>query len=213
MSRNTRLTRAMALHQAVAAHRLVHVHRMQARGVEACQPHVAHQHHAQRVGGVPEALRQRLAPRLVADVQLPVRRVRGGAGHHHLDGARLVAVVVPVGAQAHQLAVQVDADAPAHADNHRLAVHGLDRDSVEVHRDIIGNELQALVGADDGLELRPLGLEPLPAVDLLALGGFLEVWVDVRAFPFVERQPRRGGSRSRSAPSRRPARRAGCRRR
>ena len=58
-----------------------------------------------------------------------------------------------------------------------------------MRRDVLGHKLQALVGADDGLELRPLGLEPLLAVDLLALGGLLEVGVDVWAFPFVERQP------------------------
>ncbi len=37
------------LHQPVAAHRLVDVHRVQARGVEAGQPHVAHDHELERV--------------------------------------------------------------------------------------------------------------------------------------------------------------------
>ncbi len=37
------------LHQAVAAHRLVDVHRVQARRVEAGQPHVAHDHDLERV--------------------------------------------------------------------------------------------------------------------------------------------------------------------
>ena len=34
------------LHQSVAAHRLVHIHGVQARRIEAGQPHVAYQHHA-----------------------------------------------------------------------------------------------------------------------------------------------------------------------
>ena len=102
------------LHQPVAAHRLVHVHRVQARGVEAREPHVAHEHHAERVGGVAEPFRQRLAPGLVADVRLPVKRVRRGAGHHDLQGAHVVAVALPVGAQARERAVEVDADAAAH---------------------------------------------------------------------------------------------------
>ena len=49
------------LHQAVAAHLLVDVHRVQARGVEARQPHVAHEDDLQRVAGVAEALRESLA--------------------------------------------------------------------------------------------------------------------------------------------------------
>ena len=44
----------------------------------------------------------------------------------------------------------------------------------------------ALLGADDGLELRPARLEPLLALDLLALGGLLELVVDERVRAFVE---------------------------
>ena len=44
------------LHQPVAAHRLVDVHRVQARRVEAGEPHVAHDHELERVGRVLEAL-------------------------------------------------------------------------------------------------------------------------------------------------------------
>ena len=56
--------------------------------------------------------------------------------------------------------------------------------------DVPGDELQALLGADDGLELRPLGLELLLAIDLLAFGGFLEVRVDLRPLGLVERELR-----------------------
>ena len=113
------------LHEAVPAHRLVDVHRVQARRVEARQPHVAHEHDLEWVLGVAEAVGERLAARLVADVRLPVERVGGRARHHHLDHAPVVIRVVPVRPQRHDLAVELDADAPAHADDHGLAVHRL----------------------------------------------------------------------------------------
>ena len=80
------------LHQPVPAHRLVHVHRVQARRVEAGQPHVAHDHDLERVCRVAEARGQVFAPRLVADVRLPVERVGRRAGHHDLERALLVVV-------------------------------------------------------------------------------------------------------------------------
>ncbi len=127
------------LHQPVPAHRLVHVHRVQARRVEAGQPHVAHDDDLERVRRVAESLRQRLAPRLVADVRLPVQRVGRRAGHHHLERALLVVVAVPRRAQRHDRPVQLDADAAAHADDHRLAVHR--REPVlEVLHQVLGDE-------------------------------------------------------------------------
>ena len=63
------------LHEAVPAHRLVDVHRGKARGVEAGEPHVAHDDELEVVVRVFEASRERLAPRLVADVLLPVELV------------------------------------------------------------------------------------------------------------------------------------------
>ena len=175
------------LHQPVAAHRLVDVHGVQAGRVEAGQPHVPHQHNPQRVAGVAEPLRQRLPPRLVADVRLPLQGVGGRAGHHHLDGSPYVIVIVPVGAQAHQLAVEGDADATAHAHDHRLAFERL-QPSLEVGHDVLGDLLHPLLRPYDRLELRPPRLEPLPALHLLALGGLLELRVDPRLLAFVQGQ-------------------------
>ena len=95
--------------------------------------------------------------------------------------------MVPVRAQPYQLTVQLYADTPAHAHHHRLAVHRL-QPLLEVFDDVPGDDLQALLGADDSLKLRPLGLELLLALDLLALGGVLEVQVDLRSLGFVERE-------------------------
>ncbi len=111
------------LHQPVPAHRLVDVHRVQRRRVEAGQPHVAHDDDLERVARVAEALGQLLATRLVADVLLPVELVGRGARHHHLERALAVALAVPRRPQLDDLAVQLDADPPAHAHDHRLAVH------------------------------------------------------------------------------------------
>ena len=110
------------LHQPVPAHRLVDIHRVQARRVEPGQPHVAHDDDAERIRRIAEPVRKRLTPQLVADVRLPVRGIGGGTGHHDFDRALIVLFVVPFRAQRDQLAVKVDADAPAHADDHRLAV-------------------------------------------------------------------------------------------
>jgi hypothetical protein len=75
------------LHEAVALHRLVGIHRVQAGRVEAGQPHVAHDHDAERVLGVLEAVRQLAALVLAADVRLPLGAVVGAAGHHHFHHA------------------------------------------------------------------------------------------------------------------------------
>jgi hypothetical protein len=160
---------------------------VEAGGVEPGEPHVTHQHDPERVRGVAEAVRERLAPRLVADVRLPVGRIGGGAGHHDLDRAPVIVVMRPVGMEPDQLAVELDADAPAHADDHGLAVHGLEA-LLEVLDDVLGHDSQTPLRADDGFELGPLGLELLLALDLLALGGLLELRVDLRAFRLVERE-------------------------
>jgi hypothetical protein len=83
------------LHQAVALHRLVHVHRVQARRIEAGQPHIAHDDELQRIFRITSALGEQIASHLVADVLLPCRWIAGCAGHDDLHGAGLV-----VGARA-----------------------------------------------------------------------------------------------------------------
>jgi hypothetical protein len=60
----------------------------------------------------------------------------------------------------------------------------------EVLHDVPGNERKSPLGSDDGLELRPLGLELFLALDLLALGGLLEPRVDLRPLGLIERQLR-----------------------
>ena len=139
--------------------------------------------------GSRKRLRQRLAPRLVADVRLPVERVRRRAGHHDLERALLVVLAVPRRPQRDELAVQLDADAAAHHHHHRLAVHR--REPVlEVLHQVAGDELDAVLGADHRFELRPPALELLLALDLLAFGRLLELGVDLRPLRFLQLQLR-----------------------
>ena len=53
---------------------------------------------------------------------------------------------------------------------------------------IAGDERDALLGADDRFELRPLRLQLLAADGLLAFGHFLEAGVDLRPLGLVESQ-------------------------
>ena len=101
-------------------------------------------------------LGQGLAPRLVADVRLPLGRVRGRAGHHDLDSPRVVVLVVPVGPQLARCSsyrstqmrrlMQTTIALPSIASSARL----------EVLDEVLGDERSALLGADHRLELRPL---------------------------------------------------------
>ena len=136
---------------------------------------------------IAEALRQSLSTCLVSDMGLPVRWVRRCAGHHNLDLAARVIVVVPFGPQPYQFPVEVDADAAAHADDHRLAVHRL-KALLVVSDDVLGDLPDTILGPDNCFQLSPLRLEPLLALDFLALGGLFKVLVDMWARDFIKRQ-------------------------
>ena len=101
----------------------------------------------------------------------------------------IVSLTVPTGTQSDQFAVEVDADAAAHADDHRLAVQRL-KPLLEVVHDILGDLLDPIFRADHRLQLRPLRLELLLTLHLFALGGFLEIGVDLRLFVLVQGQLR-----------------------
>ncbi len=177
------------LHQPVPAHRLVHIHGVQARRVEAGQPHIAHDHDPERVVRVLEPEGQLLPPGLVADVRLPVERVGRGAGHHDLDRPLAVVVAMPIRPQRDDGVVQVHADAPAHADDHRLAFHRLEP-PLEMRHQVGGHQRHAALRAHQRLQLRPAALQLLHLLDLLAFGCLLEVPVHLGAFGLVEQQLR-----------------------
>ena len=110
-------------------------------------------------------LGEQLPARLAADVLLPFFRIRGRTGHDDLDDAALVVVAMPFWAQLDDLVVERDANPAAHADDHGLAVQA-DGAVLEVLHEVLGDHGEALLGADDSLNVRPFALELL----LLALG-------------------------------------------
>ena len=76
-----------------------------------------------------------------------------------------------------QLLVEVDADPPAHADDHPLAVERREP-ALEVVDEVLGDQPDPVLGPDDHLQLGPLRLQLLLSVDLLPLGRLLEQGVD-----------------------------------
>ncbi len=89
-----------------------------------------------------DSFRQRLPARLVSDMLLPLHRIGCGTRHDDLDGylvvialvvlVRIMVMIViilmvlfPVGPDRGDGVVEPHADAAAHADDHRLAVHRL----------------------------------------------------------------------------------------
>ena len=126
------------------------------RRVETGQPHIPDDHQLERVVGVLGPLGEQLPACLAADVLLPFFRVRGRACHDDLDGAALVVVTMPRWAQLDDLVVERDANPAAHADDHRLAVHAGDA-VLEVFHEVLGDHGEALLGSDNGLNVRPFG--------------------------------------------------------
>ena len=121
------------------------------------RPHIPHDHQLEGIIGVAQALGQGIAAFFAADVGLKVFGIGGTAGHHYFDGSGVVVVAVPVGAQGHNLVVEVHADAAAHTHDQPFAVHGGEA-VLEVLHQVGGHQGQPLGGADHGFELRPLAL-------------------------------------------------------
>ena len=173
------------LHQAMPLHRLVDVERVQGWSVEAREPHVPHDREPQLVPGVPQALRQGLAACLGPDVGLIGLRVRGVPRHDDLHRPCGVVVRVPFGPGSDDAVVDLDADAPAHADDHGLAVHRLEP-GVEVREDVGDHGVEPSLRTHEGLDAGPLALD----VFRLALGELsgrlVEGLVEVRHRGVVE---------------------------
>ena len=179
------------LHQAVALHRLVHIHGVHAGRVEAGQPHVAHDDQFQRVLGVLGPLGDALASRLgpLADVRLPLQRIGGRAGHDDLDRARIVVVAVPRGPQFGDGVIERHADTAAHADDHALAVERLGA-RLEMLDQILGDQRDAFVRADQRLDAGPFALQALLLALRLVLSQVRDLAVDLRLLVLVEFDPR-----------------------
>ncbi len=84
---------------------------------------------------------------------------------------------MPVGTQGDNPPVELDADAPAHAHDHRLAQQ-VRSPGFPVLDDVGGDRIEAIVGTDDGLLAGPAGLGPLGGFGLGALGDVPDLLVD-----------------------------------
>ena len=83
------------LRETVTLHRLISIHRVEAGGVKAGEPHVAHDHNAERVFAVLEPVCQFAALVLVANMWLPIKRIGCRSRHHNLQHPFVVIFVMP----------------------------------------------------------------------------------------------------------------------
>ena len=92
---------------------------------------------------------------------------------------------MPVGTQRNDRVVQRNADAPAHAHHHRLAIERGDA-ILEVLHQIGGYARQALVAADQRLHRGPLLLGALGAGFVLILQQRFDLGIDTRLLVLVQ---------------------------
>ena len=121
---------------------------------------------------------ERLPAGLVPDVLLPLNRVCLRARHDNLDRATVIGTVVPLGPEPHDRLVEIRADPAAHADDHRLAIHGL-KAALEVLDKIWSYKADAFLSTHHSFKASPLALEFLFGRLLLAFGDLLELGVDL----------------------------------
>lgn len=108
-------------------------------------------------------IRHECAPRLRPDVRLVRRRVGRGPGHDDLHRAALVLVGMPARPELHELGVEVDADPPAHAHHHRIAVDR--REPLLEMVEALGDVLELLVDSRALLRIEVELREPALVVD------------------------------------------------
>ena len=173
------------LHQVMTFHRFIHVHGVDAGGVKAGEPHVAHDHQLQRVGRVLETLFQPFLDLGAVDVGAQQGLVAGAAGHDDLDRPLLRVWTVPLGAQFDDFVVQMHADFAAHGHGHRLAVLRLVA-RLEMRHQVGGHVLHAGLRADELFQRGPLRLQPGLGAFLFVFGQLVHLVVDLGQFAVLE---------------------------
>ena len=139
-----------------------------------------------RVVRVLEALGERLAARLGADVRLPVERVAGRAGHHDLDRPlrrRPRRATRAAARRSRRRGRRRCGGSCRRSSPCRPSPRGGPRSASRCPAATSSSRFSAPTSASSCAHLR---LELLLALDLLALGHLLELGVDVRALVLVE---------------------------
>ena len=133
-----------------------------------------------KIATVLEPVRQFAAGVFAADVLLPFGTILRTAGHHDFKRLRF-----PLSPQLDQRVVEVHADAPAHADDHCLALHRLHA-LLEMRHQIGGHQRDAFRIAHQRFQRSPFGFEFLLLRKLLAFGDLLKLRVELRRFRSVQ---------------------------
>ena len=103
-------------------HGLIDIQRVYARRIKASEPHIAHDHHFERVVRRLETLLQVFLHLPAIDMRAQQCLITGRTRHDDLDRALLRVRVMPLGSQLDDLVIKVDANLAAHGDHHGLAV-------------------------------------------------------------------------------------------
>jgi len=140
-----------SLYQVMTSHGLIHVHGVKVWGVKTRLPHIPRDYDFQRIGRSSGSISEILASSFVPDRGLSVLVVRDGTGHHNFNRALLVVIVVPFRPKFDNLAVEVNADTVAHADDHGHPLHRLSS-PLEVIDYVLSHEDDPFLRADDGLK-------------------------------------------------------------
>src|SRR5437773_10968912 len=119
---------------------------MQRWGVEAGEPHIANEYDTQGVFRIAEAVCKHFAPWLTADMGLPLRRIAGRTCHDDLDRAALVVILVPARTEPHEFRYS---SVQMRRLMHTIMALPSIASSLEVVRDILRDQSNPLLGADD----------------------------------------------------------------
>ena len=171
----------------MAFHGFVHVHGVHTRGVEAGEPHIAHDNYSQRVGGVFETLLQPFFDLAAVDMGLQQGLVGGRASHDDFDGSLFRVGIVPVGSLLDDFVVKVNADVTAHGHHHGFAILRLAA-FLEVLHQVGGHAGHSRSGTHHLLQCSPSTFELSLCIFLFILGEFVHLFIELGQVFFFQAQ-------------------------
>src|SRR3989338_887755 len=106
----------------MAAHWLIYVHCVQAWSIKSSKPHISNNAKFYWAVRIFEIVSYFFAPFFVSNVFLPSNRVCFRTSHYYFQESFFVVIAFTFWFQFYYFVVGVNADAPAHADNHSLSI-------------------------------------------------------------------------------------------